>query len=135
MALSFLVTAVTEIDSTLISISGIEVCASRPQFEVPAIAPSASTPAGEAWNLSIIGTLTEVMASIEDDNVEAVSEPEALTTNITLENVVSEDGLPVRVRVLWADKPTVIGGNVKVTVVPKCLVAIYRFLRKRNLVP
>jgi len=58
-----------------------------------------------------------------------------LTTNITLENVVSEDGLPVRVRVLWADKPTVIGGNVKVTVVPKCLVAIYRFLRKRNLVP
>ena len=58
-----------------------------------------------------------------------------LTTKITLENVCSEDGSPVRVRVLWADKPTVIGGNVKVTVVPKCLVAIYRFLRKRNLVP
>lgn len=58
-----------------------------------------------------------------------------LTTNITLDNVVSEDGFPVKVRVLWADKPTVIGGNVKVTVIPKCLVKVYRFLRKLKLVP
>jgi len=58
-----------------------------------------------------------------------------LTTNITLENVQSMDGSPVRVRVLWADPPTVINSNVKVTVVPKWMVAIYRFLRKHHLVP
>lgn len=58
-----------------------------------------------------------------------------LTTNITLENVTSSDGKPVRVRVLWAKKPTVIGGNVKVTVIPKCLYSIYRWLRSHNLVP
>ena len=58
-----------------------------------------------------------------------------LTTNITLDNVTCYDGSPVRVRVLWADPPTVIGGNVKVTVIPKWMVAIYRFLRKFHLVP
>jgi len=60
---------------------------------------------------------------------------EELTTDITLQNIVSEDGEPVKVRVLWADKPTVLGGNIKVVVIPRCLVRIYRFLRKRGLVP
>jgi hypothetical protein len=58
-----------------------------------------------------------------------------LTTGVVLDNVKSVDGKPVRVRVLWADKPTVINSNVKVCVVPKWMVAIYRFLRKHNLVP
>lgn len=52
-----------------------------------------------------------------------------LTTNIILDNVTCYDGSPVRVRVLWGTRPTVIGGNVKVTVVPKWVVAIYRFFR------
>jgi len=58
-----------------------------------------------------------------------------MTKNITLDNVTSTDGKPVRVRVLWADRPLVIGGNVKVTVIPKWAVAIYRFLRRFHLVP
>lgn len=58
-----------------------------------------------------------------------------LTTNVVLENVTSTDGKPVTVRVLWADAPTVIGGNVKVTVVPKFIYSIYRWLRARKLVP
>ena len=58
-----------------------------------------------------------------------------LTTNVFLENVLSKDGEPVKVRVLWADPPTVIGGNVTVKVVPRWLVAIYRFLRKFNIIP
>lgn len=59
-----------------------------------------------------------------------------LTTNITLDNVKSRDGTPVRVRVLWADKPTIIGGSdIKLTVIPRPLYAIYRLLRKYKLVP
>ena len=58
-----------------------------------------------------------------------------LTTNVVLDNVTSADGKPVKVRVLWADVPTVIGGNVKVTVIPKGLYSIYRWLRARKLVP
>lgn len=58
-----------------------------------------------------------------------------LTTNIVLDNVKCLNGDSVTVRVLWADTPTVIGGNVKVKVVPKVLVKIYRFLRKLRLVP
>ena len=54
------------------------------------------------------------------------------TTGIVLENVTSLDGNPVTCRVLWADKPQVIGGNVKVTVIPKIFVIIYRFLRSHN---
>ena len=58
-----------------------------------------------------------------------------LTTGIVLDNVQSKTGMPVRVRVLWANKPTITGGsNVDVTVVPKFLVLIYRFLRKLKLV-
>ncbi len=51
------------------------------------------------------------------------------TKRVTLENLTSTDGSPVRVRVLWADKPTVIGGNVKLIVYPSWLVAIWRFFR------
>lgn len=51
------------------------------------------------------------------------------TKDIALHNVTSSDGKPVRVRVLWADKPTVIGGNVKLIVYPSWLVAIWRFFR------
>lgn len=54
------------------------------------------------------------------------------TKLVTIENVTSADGQPVKVRVLWADKPTVIGGNVKVIVYPKIFVVIYRWLRARN---
>lgn len=58
------------------------------------------------------------------------------TTNITIENCTTFDGKPVRVRVLWADAPTVIGpAPVKVTVIPTIFVKIYRFLRARRLVP
>lgn len=58
-----------------------------------------------------------------------------LTTQIVLDNVYSLDEKPVRVRVLWGDRPIVIGGNVKVIVYPRWIVKIYRWLRKRNLVP
>ena len=59
-----------------------------------------------------------------------------LTTNIILDNVNSKSGEPVKVRVLWADKPTIVGGsNVKLMVIPRPLYAIYRFLRKYKLVP
>jgi hypothetical protein len=51
------------------------------------------------------------------------------TTGITLKNVTHVDGNPVRVRVLWAARPNVIGGNVKVTVIPSWIVAILRFFR------
>ncbi len=40
--------------------------------------------------------------------------PWKMTKNIVLENLTSEDGSPVSVRVLWAQKPKVIGGNVRV---------------------
>ena len=58
-----------------------------------------------------------------------------LTTGVVLENVTSKSGKPVTCRVLWADKPTVIGGNVVVKVIPRPLYAIYRLLRKFKLVP
>ena len=58
-----------------------------------------------------------------------------LTTGIVLDNVTSADGKPVSVRVLWAEEPTVIGGNVKVITIPKSLYSIYRWLRARKLVP
>lgn len=58
-----------------------------------------------------------------------------LTTNVILENVTSLNGTPVTVRVLWADKPTIIGGNIKLKVIPKIFVRIYRFLRSLRLVP
>ncbi len=54
---------------------------------------------------------------------------------VTLANLKSMDGKPVRVRVLWGERPNIIGGNVKLTVYPKILVQIYRFLRKHKLVP
>ena len=57
------------------------------------------------------------------------------TTGVILRNLTAHDGKPVRVRVLWADRPIVVGGNVKVTVYPKIVVMAYRWLRKRNLVP
>jgi hypothetical protein len=55
---------------------------------------------------------------------------DALTTDVGLEQVTHATGRPVRVRVLWADKPMVIGGNVKVTTWPRFLVRIYRFFRR-----
>jgi hypothetical protein len=57
------------------------------------------------------------------------------TTRITIQNCVATDGGPVRVRVWYADKPLVISGNVKVTIIPGFIVTIYRWLRKRNLAP
>lgn len=54
---------------------------------------------------------------------------------VTLANVRAMDERPVRVRVLWGERPNVIGGNVKLIVYPKILVQIYRFLRKHKLVP
>lgn len=59
-----------------------------------------------------------------------------LTTGVVLDNVQSRSGEPVKVRVLWANKPIIINNsNVSVTTIPKCLVSIYRFLRKLKLVP
>lgn len=55
--------------------------------------------------------------------------------HVTLSGLKSMDGKPVRVRVLWGDKPSIIGGNVKLVVYPKIIVQIYRFLRKHKLVP
>ncbi len=52
------------------------------------------------------------------------------TTLVRLENVTSVDGKPVRVRVLFASNPEVIGGNVKVTVYPSWLVSIIRFFQR-----
>lgn len=57
---------------------------------------------------------------------------EAETKRVILSNVFAQDGQPVRVRVLWAEKPLVIGGNVKVTAIPKFLVSIWRWLRKHG---
>ena len=57
-----------------------------------------------------------------------------LTTGVVLENVTMADGSPVRCRVLWGEKPMVVGGNVKVTVVPKVLVWGWRVLRKLGVV-
>ena len=56
-------------------------------------------------------------------------------SSVVLENITSLDGKPVRVRVLWAQKPKVLGGNVKLIIYPKLLVKIYRYLRARNLAP
>jgi hypothetical protein len=53
-----------------------------------------------------------------------------LTTGIVLENLTRADGKHVRVRVLWGDAPTVIGGKVKVTVYPKIIVKIIRLAQK-----
>lgn len=58
-----------------------------------------------------------------------------LTRSILLENVTSTSGLPVRVRVLWSESPKVIGGNVRVTKIPRLFVWIYRLLRAHKLVP
>lgn len=40
--------------------------------------------------------------------------PHAYTSAVTLDNVRRSDGRPVRVRVGFADRPTVLGGNIKV---------------------
>lgn len=53
-----------------------------------------------------------------------------LTVDVGLEDVTHVSGRPVRVRVLWAKKPIIVGGNVKVTTTPRFLVAIYRFFRR-----
>lgn len=57
-----------------------------------------------------------------------------LTTGVYLNNVTMVDGSPVRCRVLWGEAPTVAGGNVKVTVVPRVLVWAWRWLRKLKIV-
>lgn len=48
------------------------------------------------------------------------------TINVTLEDVTSLDGKPVKVRVFYAAIPTVIGGNVKLVVYPGWLVWLIR---------
>ena len=40
--------------------------------------------------------------------------PNSKTGRVFLENVTRLDGKPVRVRVGWADRPIIVGGNVKV---------------------
>lgn len=57
-----------------------------------------------------------------------------LTKGVALDNVTMADGSPVRCRVLWGEAPTVVGGNVKVTVVPRVLVWAWRVLRRLNIV-
>lgn len=57
------------------------------------------------------------------------------TTNVVLENVYAIDGSPVKVRVLWAEKPTVVDSNIKLLVIPKPIIWAYRWLRARKLVP
>jgi hypothetical protein len=52
------------------------------------------------------------------------------TTSVKLVNVTRADGEKVRVRVLWADRPVIVGGNVSLTVVPRLAVLVYRFFRK-----
>ena len=56
------------------------------------------------------------------------------TGSVILQNVCMTDGSPVRCRVLWGERPIVIGGNVKVTVVPRVLVWAWRMLRKLGVV-
>lgn len=57
------------------------------------------------------------------------------TKNVVLENVRTLDGSPVKVRVLWAEKPTIVDSNVKLLVIPKPIIWAYRWLRARKLVP
>lgn len=58
-----------------------------------------------------------------------------LTHHIYFKNIKSEDGKPVRVRVLWgADVHVLDNSNVKITVVPKFFVWVWRLLRKHNIV-
>lgn len=52
------------------------------------------------------------------------------TTGVKLINVRGTTDEPVTVRVLWGDRPTIIGGNIKLTVVPQLAVVVYRFFRK-----
>lgn len=52
------------------------------------------------------------------------------TTKVTLENVTAADGKPVVVRVLYADRPTVIGGNVQVKVIWPWVVWLLRKFHK-----
>jgi hypothetical protein len=40
--------------------------------------------------------------------------PWKMTKGVVLQGVISQDGQPVTCRVMWAQKPKVIGGNVKV---------------------
>jgi len=56
------------------------------------------------------------------------------TYNIHIENVTSEDGKPVVVNVMNSQKPKVIGGNIKVTVMFAPFWKIYFFLRRKGIV-
>jgi hypothetical protein len=43
-------------------------------------------------------------------------------------NCKRSDGLPVRVRVGWADRPVVIGGNVKILFWQSLMLKVYVFI-------
>lgn len=55
------------------------------------------------------------------------------TYNIHLENVTATDGKPVIVNVMNSQKPKVIGGNVKVTVMFPLFWRVYFFLRDKGI--
>jgi hypothetical protein len=55
---------------------------------------------------------------------------DGMTIDVGLEEVTHVTGRPVRVRVLWANRPIIVGGNVKVTRIPLLFVRIYRFFRR-----
>jgi polygalacturonase len=91
---------------------------------------------GGSKNITLKNIVIEQKGSEVDIDIGNWSDQSSdLTTNIILDNVSCLNGDTVNVRVLWGDKPIVIGGNVKVKVVPKILVKIYRLLRKLRLVP
>jgi hypothetical protein len=60
--------------------------------------------------------------------------PNAKTGKVVLENVTREDGQPVRVRVGFAEKPLVIGGNVKILFWQSLALKAYVWF-KRNVWP
>ena len=51
------------------------------------------------------------------------------TTDVRIVNCKRSDGLPVRVRVGWADRPVVIGGNVKILFWQSLLLKIYVYIK------
>ena len=51
------------------------------------------------------------------------------TTDVRIVNCRRSDGKPIRVRVGWADRPVVIGGNVKILFWQSLLLKIYVYIK------
>ena len=51
------------------------------------------------------------------------------TTDVRIVNCKRSDGKPIRVRVGWADRPVVIGGNVKILFWQSLLLKIYVYIK------